>query len=94
MSIQYAVTWREENALIIESKKNELFGGKLRRQIRMNELWGNWDMSKIGRKDRKYDIKWRKGEKNEIRMGKVKEKEENWRWKRQNQIEWDKVPKN
>lgn len=75
---------------------------------RMSCLEGNWedklkwtnneeieiDMSKIGRKDRKYDIKWRKGEKNEIRMEKVKEKEENWRRKRQNQIEWDKVPQN
>lgn len=34
------------------------------------------DMSKIGRKDRKYDIKWRNGGENEIRMG---QKRENWR---------------
>lgn len=87
---QYAVTWREENALIIEWKKNELFGGKLRRQEWTSNEEIEIDMSKIvGRKDRKYDINWRKEEKNEIRM---EQKEENWRKKKLNHKKCVKVP--
>lgn len=71
---------------------------------RMSCLEGNWedklewtnneeieiDMSKIvGRKDRKYDINWRKEEKNEIRM---EQKEENWRKKKLNHKKCVKVP--
>lgn len=91
MSIQYAVTWREENALIIEWKKNELFGGKLRRQEWTSNEEIEIEMSKIGGKDRKCDIKWRKIKKNEIGMG---QKGKNWRRKRLNHEKCDEKSEN